>query len=206
MSLYGRIYARIYEREIEATERAGLAALTRDLLAGASGRVLEVGAGSGRNLKHYPIGIGELVLVEPDPDMARLLEPKAAGRPRTRVVTAPGESLPFEDATFDTVVCALVLCSIPDPAAALAEAGRVLRPDGRLLFIEHVRSDSARVARWQDRLAPAWKAINRGCNCNRDTLALIGASGYDVERIEHRMMPRQPFLVKPLVVGVARRG
>ena len=206
MSLYGRIWARIYDREIEATERAGLGEMTREALSAATGRVLEIGAGSGRNLKHYPDTVDELVLSEPDPDMARLLEPRVASRQGTSVVIAPGEALPFEDESFDTVVCALVLCTVPDLPGTLAEARRVLRPGGLLLFIEHVRSDSERLSRWQDRLAPAWKAINRGCHCNRETLAAIEAAGYEVVRAERRRMPRQPPLVKPMVLGAARRG
>jgi SAM-dependent methyltransferase len=119
------------------------------------------------------------------------------------VVQAPAERLPFEDSSFDTAVFTLVLCTVPDPAAALAEAARVLRPNGRLLFVEHVRSEDPGLARWQDRLERPWRFLGDGCHCNRDTVAAIEASPLALERVERGELPKSPPLVRPLVRGQA---
>src|SRR3954454_9138985 len=149
------LFARFYDRLMAGTEEGGLAEMRHALLGTASGRVLELGAGTGHNLSHYTDAVTELVMTEPDPHMARRLrerlaaEGTAAGRPS--VIEATAEDLPFDDGSFDTVVATLVLCSVQDPPRAVAEARRVLVEGGRLLFLEHVRSSSPRLARWQDR-------------------------------------------------------
>jgi len=180
----------------------------RALLAGARGRTLEIGAGTGLNLELYPDSVTELVLVEPDEHMRSQLQKKLARRDGpVEVVPGRGEHLPLPAASVDTVVATLVLCTIPDPAAALAEMGRVLKPDGRLLFLEHVRSDDPRAARWQDRLERPWGWFGRGCHPNRDTLGAIEASGLGVVDVEHDRMPKAPPIVQPLIAGEAtRRG
>jgi ubiquinone/menaquinone biosynthesis C-methylase UbiE len=184
-----------------ASERAGLAAQRRNLLAGARGRVLEVGAGTGLNLEHYPDGIDELVLVEPEPAMVRKLKQRLRDLGReARIVEADGEALPFPDGSFDVVVCTLVLCSVDDPMRALAELRRVLRPDGSFLFLEHVRSDQPRTARLQDRINPAWRFVTNGCNCNRRTLSLI-ESAFSLDEVERGEVPKAPSIVRPLVSG-----
>jgi len=204
VSLYGRLFARLYDRASAANEAAGLADRRRALLTHARGRVLELGAGTGLNLAHYPPGIEQLVLTEPEEPMLRLLRARAAGhRPPATVVAAPAERLPFADASVDTVVATLTLCTVDDLAAALREVRRVLVPGGRLLFLEHVRAGDARQARWQDRLHPLWKRIAHGCHCNRATLAAIEAAALDVQDVEHARMPRAPRIVEPLVVGIA---
>jgi ubiquinone/menaquinone biosynthesis C-methylase UbiE len=119
------------------------------------------------------------------------------------VVEAPAEALPFEDASFDTAIFTLVLCTVPDPKAALAEAARVLRPGGRLLFIEHVRSQDAGTARWQDRLERPWRFFGDGCHCNRDTVATIEASPLTVDDVTQAELPKSPPIVRPLVQGSA---
>ena len=203
MSLYGRFFAAIYDRMLESTERAGLADGRHKLLAEARGRVLEIGAGTGRNLEHYPEGLDRLVLTEPEEPMAKRLEAKLSGLGRTaEVVRAPAESLPFEDSSFDTVVSTLVLCTVDDPRRTLAEIERVLSPGGALLFLEHVRSDDPGLARWQDRLNGIWGRIGHGCNCNRPTPDLIG-SALEIERIEHGELPKSPPIVRPLASGRA---
>src|SRR5690348_14006223 len=137
MSLYGRFFAATYDRLMAGTEKAGLRERRHDLLASASGRVLEIGAGTGANLDHYPDAVTELVLTEPEEPMARRLEAKAAESGRVvTVVRAPAESLPFPDDSFDTAVCTLVLCTVRDPERTLAELERVLKPGGTLLFLE----------------------------------------------------------------------
>jgi ubiquinone/menaquinone biosynthesis C-methylase UbiE len=119
------------------------------------------------------------------------------------VVEAPAERLPFEDSSFDTAVFTLVLCTAPDPQAALTETARILRPGGKLLFLEHVRAEDAGLARWQDRLEKPWRFVGDGCHCNRDTVATIEASPLAVERVEHGKLPKAPPIVRPLVRGEA---
>jgi ubiquinone/menaquinone biosynthesis C-methylase UbiE len=181
-----------------------MGAVRRDVLAGARGRIVEIGAGTGANLAHYPAGVDELVLTEPDEAMARRLEDKLAESGRdARVVLAGAESLPFEDDSFDTAVTTLVLCTVPDLPGALRELARVLRPGGQLLFIEHVRAPDPKLAAWQDRLHRPWKWFGRGCNCNRATLEAIEASPLEVESHEHGEIRRAPPIVRPLLTGVA---
>ena len=147
MSLGNRVFAAMYDRMSKGTEEAGLGDLRAALLSQASGRVLEIGAGTGRNLQFYGQDV-ELTLVEPSEPMARRLEQRLRERSGpVEVVRAPAEALPFEDGEFDVVVSTLVLCAVDDQAGALAEARRVLKPDGTLLFIEHLRSDEPKLAR-----------------------------------------------------------
>lgn len=197
---WGRLFARLYDRGLERSEEAGLRDLRRETLAGAAGRTLEIGAGTGLNLDLYPDTVTELVLTEPFEPMARRLRVKDE---RT-VVAAPAESLPFPDAGFDTVVVTLVLCTVSDPVLALREIARVLRPGGQLLFLEHVRSEDPGLARWQDRLHGPWYALGHGCHCNRDTLALLEASPLTVERVVRGRIPKAPPLVRPSLRGSAR--
>lgn len=205
MSLSGRIFAAFYDRAMAGTEQAGLGDRRRALLAQAQGRIVEVGAGTGVNLAHYPpAGIEELVLVEPEEPMARRLRRRAAESSLPiRIVAAPAEALPLPDGTFDVAVCTLVLCTVRDQAAALSELRRVLKPGGALLFLEHVRASDARLARWQDRLHPLWVRFGHGCHCNRPTLDAIGAAGFDVRDVEHAGLPKSPPIVRPMIVGVA---
>jgi ubiquinone/menaquinone biosynthesis C-methylase UbiE len=201
---WGRAFAAMYDRGLKATEEAGLREMRRELLAGAGGRVLELGAGTGVNLGLYPDAIEDLVMIEPDPFMAKQLRAKLAESARSAtVIEASAERLPFEDASFDTAVAMLVLCTIPDPAAALAEAARVLKPGGQLLFVEHVRAEDAGLARWQDRLEKPWRFLGDGCHCNRDTVATIAASPFEVNEIERGRLPKAPPIVTPLVRGSA---
>jgi ubiquinone/menaquinone biosynthesis C-methylase UbiE len=204
---WGRGFAALYDRALKATEDGGLRQMRGEVLAEARGRVLELGAGTGVNLALYPEAVEELVLVEPDPHMARQIGPKlAAGPQQARVVEASAEQLPFEDASFDTAVATLVLCTIPHPEAALAEVARVLKPGGRMLFIEHVRSGEPGLARWQDRLERPWRFLGDGCHCNRDTVAGIEASSLRLDEVERGELPKAPPIVRPLVRGSATRA
>ena len=196
-----RVNAALYDPFLWLGERRGMRERRRGLLAGARGRVLEIGAGTGLNLEHYRDGVEELVLAEPDAGMAARIDTSSARVPAT-VVTAPAEELPFEDASFDAVVSTLVLCTVEDPERALAEIRRVLRPDGRLLFLEHVRSESARLASWQERLAGPWAVWAQGCRCDRPTLDRI-SERFEVERLERASWRGMPAIVRPLVIGEA---
>jgi ubiquinone/menaquinone biosynthesis C-methylase UbiE len=201
---WGRGFSALYDRGLKATEEAGLRQMRGEALAEAKGRTIELGAGTGANLGLYPEAVSELVLVEPDPHMLKQLRVKLGESGQdAELIQAPAERLPFEDSSFDTAVFTLVLCTVPNPAAALAEVSRVLRPGGRMLFIEHVRSQDAGLARWQDRLERPWRFIGDGCHCNRDTVATIEASPLSLEHVERDKLPKAPPLVRPLVRGSA---
>jgi SAM-dependent methyltransferase len=201
---WGRAFTELYDRGLKATEEAGLREIREEALASATGRTIDLGAGTGANLPLFPPAVSELVLVEPDPHMLKKLRERLsnAAAPAS-VVRAGAEALPFEDSSFDTAVFTLVLCTVPAPEAALAEAARVLRPGGRLLFVEHVRADDPGLARWQDRLERPWHFLGDGCHCNRDTAASLGASPFTVEQLEHGRMPKAIPIVRPLVYGSA---
>jgi ubiquinone/menaquinone biosynthesis C-methylase UbiE len=204
MSVWGRVFAAIYDRSLSGAEKAGLRDRRVQLLAAANGRVLEIAAGTGLNLPHYPSSLEELVLSEPEEPMAKRLARRLADSGRSgRVVRAPADALPFADDYFDTVVSTLVLCTVPDQEKALAEIGRVLRPGGQLLFLEHVRSDSPSLARWQDRVTGIWKRIGHGCHPNRATAAAIARSGLELDGVEEGDFPKAPPIVRPLVSGRA---
>ena len=203
---WGRAFSAVYDRGMKANEEAGLRQVRRELLAQARGRVVELGAGTGVNLEHYPESIESLTLVEPDPHMTARLRPKLAASGReARIVEAPAEELPFPDASFDTAVVTLVLCTVPDQPAALAELARVLKPGGRLLFLEHVRSRDPGLAKWQDRLERPWKLLGDGCHCNRDTVNGLSAAGFELGEIDRGSLPKAPPIVRPMATGAATR-
>jgi ubiquinone/menaquinone biosynthesis C-methylase UbiE len=204
---WGRLFAAIYDRASEGAEEAGLREMRREAIAVANGRTIDLGAGTGANLSLYPATVSELILAEPDPHMRRRLRAKVGeASVDAEVIEAPAERLPFEDSSFDTAVFTLVLCTVPDPPAALTEAARILRPGGKLLFVEHVRAEDAGLAHWQDRLEKPWRFFADGCHCNRDTVATIEASPLTVEQVEHGRLPKAPPIVRPLVWGRASRS
>jgi len=184
-------------------ERLGMAARRRNLLAEAHGAVLEIGAGTGLNLRHYPAGLEGLILVEPGEAMADRIDlSQAPPDVPVTLLRAPAEYLPFDDDSFDTVVSTLVLCTVSDPARAVAEIARVLKPGGRLLFLEHVAADQGWRRALQRRSARAWAAFADGCRCDRPTLATIEAR-LQVESVERGRWRAMPAIVKPLVWGSA---
>jgi SAM-dependent methyltransferase len=207
-----RLFALYYPYVLEMAERAGQRETRRQLLSGARGRVLEVGAGSGVNLPHYTSAVEELVVSEPSEHMLRHLRAQLDGDPppvgRWRLVQAGGEQLPFEDGSFDTLVATFVLCTIPDPRRALSEFQRVLRPGGRYLFLEHVHAgDGTLLGGLQDLLELPHRYIAAGCHPNRRTGRLIaGMDGWKVERMERGRQPRAPFTVRPTIIGSALRA
>jgi ubiquinone/menaquinone biosynthesis C-methylase UbiE len=200
---WGRFFAVSYDRMLQGAEEGGLREMRRELLAEASGRTIDLGAGTGANLDLYPQAVTELVMAEPDPHMLKQLRAKATDGAAVEVVQASAQALPFADESFDTAVVTLVLCTVPDPGAALAETARVLRPGGKLLFLEHVRSRHPGLARWQDRLERPWRFLGDGCHCNRDTAAAIEASPLELARLDHAQLPKAPPIVRPLISGSA---
>jgi SAM-dependent methyltransferase len=199
--------ARLYAQQAERAEALGLAERRRRLLAGLSGRVLEIGAGTGTNLAHYPPAVDEVVAVEPEPYLRQRLAEAAARAPiEVTVSDATAEELPIADGGFDAAVSCLVLCSVADPVRALGELRRALRPEGELRFLEHVaslRPGRRRLQRAAD--ATLWPLLSGGCHLGRDTTRLIAGAGFAIERCE-----RFAFGIPPLdppkthALGVAR--
>jgi ubiquinone/menaquinone biosynthesis C-methylase UbiE len=205
MNLWGEVFAAGYDRLMAGAEKAVLHGRRETLVSRLTGDVLEIGGGTGANLPFYGAGVEQLVITEPEEPMARRLERKLAGYSLpAHVVRAPAEDLPLEDASFDFVVSTLVLCTVDDPARALAEIHRVLKPGGKLVFLEHVRSDGPRLARWQDRLHGVQVRVGHGCHCNRRTLENIERAGFSIAELEHDRMRKMPPIVRPLIAGLAR--
>ena len=207
MRVWGHVFALSYDRFMAGTERAGLARHREALLRAASGHVLEVGGGTGANLPFYGNEVTRLTIAEPEEPMARRLRRKLRGYtiPAT-IISARAEQLPLPQLSIDYVVSSLVLCTVQNPAQALSEVRRVLKPSGRLLFIEHVRSEDPQVARWQDRLQRPWSWVGNGCHCNRATVETILSAGFSICTLEHRELAKAPAIVRPLAVGVAEPG
>lgn len=184
MSQGNRFLAAIYDTVMVPVEALGMRGQRRRIGDAARGRVLEVGAGTGAMLEHYGDDVDEVVATEPDPHMlARAVRRRRPAKIPVQIRQADAQDLPFEDASFDTVVVALALCTIPDPRRALTEARRVLRPGGRLLFVEHVRSPRPWLAKLQRLLTPVWQKVAGGCHLDRDTVADIRQAGFDVENV-----------------------
>jgi len=203
-TLWARTFAAVYDPFLWVAERVGGRDLRSTVLTCARGRTVEIGAGTGLNLPHYPDTVEDLVLAEPDPSMrSRLDKAVKRGSRSARVVSAPAERLPFDDASVDTVVSTFVLCTVDEPETVLREIVRVLRPDGQLLFVEHVRAESPLLARWQDRLAQPWRRFARGCRCNRATAHLMAAAGLTLDTVDKGSWRAMPPIVRPLVAGRA---
>ena len=197
------VYAWVYDRLSRAEERGEMGERREALLAGASGRVVEIGPGTGLNFAHYPAAVGEVVAVEPDPHMLRRASVAAAHAPvPVRLLRGAAEALPLAGGGFDVAVATLVLCSVRDQGRVLAELRRVLRPGGSLLFFEHVRSGRPGHARWQDRLDRPWGWVAGGCHANRDTVAAIEGAGFEIGRLE-RFPYGPPSPARPHATGAA---
>ena len=194
--------ARFYDLLCGGLDRAGLGERRDRLVGTLEGEVLEIGAGTGLNIPRYRRAT-RVVALEPDRRYARHLVVRAgeAGVP-VEVVEGRAEALPFPDGSFDHVVASISLCSVKDLDAALAEIRRVLRPEGSLRFIEHVRGEGG-VARWQDRLTPIQRRIADGCHLNRDTAAAIEAAGFRITDVERFPMPAGHRLIRPAIQGTA---
>jgi SAM-dependent methyltransferase len=200
-----RIFALVYDPFLWLGEIAGMRGRRATLLADAYGRVVEIGSGTGLNIAHYPEAVTELLLTEPEPGMRKKLSRRTdVNRCATEVVDAQAERLPFADASVDTVVSTLALCTVDDPDAALREIARVLRPGGQLLLIEHVRAGSRLLAAVQDKLAAPWRHFAGGCRCNRDTVGRMRACGFTVAA-QDVVWRGMPAIVHPLAMGRATR-
>ena len=203
------MFARFYGLLSPAMERAGAADTRQRLLADLSGRVIEIGAGTGANFAHYPPAVHQVLAVEPEPSLRELAERAAESAPvPVSVVDGTADRLPAGDEEYDAAVTTLVLCSVPDQAAALGELRRVLRPGGRLYFWEHVRAEGSPLTGVQDLLdRTVWPRFGGGCHVGRDTAAAIGAAGFTVERLHRARFPdtRIPLPMAPHIIGSARR-
>jgi ubiquinone/menaquinone biosynthesis C-methylase UbiE len=200
------IFARFFDRLSRLMERE-VGEHRQELLAGLSGRVVEIGAGNGMNFRHYPDTVDEVVALEPEAYLRAKAD--AAARDAAVPVNVRGglaDPLPLEDAGFDAAIACLVLCTVPDPGRALAELLRVLKPGGELRFLEHVRSERPRKARLQERLdhSGIWPRVGGGCHCARDTVGAIHAAGFRVEHLRSLDFGPSWIITNPHVLGVAR--
>ncbi len=201
------VFARVFDRVLSPAIEREVSPLRSELLAGLHGRVLEVGAGNGSSFAHYPNGVTEVVAVEPERYLRVRAELAGSGAPvRVSVHDGLAETLPAQTASFDAAVASLVLCSVADPALALAELRRVLRPGGELRFFEHVRSERRRKSTIQlllDR-SGIWSLIAGDCHPARETVAMIEAAGFRVERLRSLDLGPPWLITNPTVLGSAR--
>lgn len=201
-----RIFAALYDRVIERSERAGVATQRRRLIGPLTGNVIEIGAGTGRNLDHYG-EVESLTLVEPDPAMRRKLARRLHDHPvrfPVEVIAATGEALPLDSGGWDAGVCTLTLCTVNDVKAVLAELQRVLRPGAPLALIEHVRAESRAAAVLQDALTPLQRLVAGGCRLNRSTLTALQGAGFDTSEMAFWTLPATIRPLHSAIVGTAR--
>ena len=196
------VFARFWQFVSVREDKAGQNQYRQELLSGARGRAVELGAGNGRNFPHYPAAVSEVVAVEPEPYLRQKAVEAADQVPlQVEVIDGTDDPLPFDDASFDFAVACLVLCSVPDQARALGELRRVLKPGGELRFYEHVipaRPRQARLFRLADD-SGVWPKIGAGCHCSRDTGTAIESAGFTVDRVR-----QLKFNGLPHILGVAR--
>jgi len=201
--------ATIYDRFMQGAEEACLARWRAELLGGLEGEVLEIGAGTGASLPHYSAGVTRLTLTEPDRHMRGKLEAavRSGNQRPTTILDTPLPGLPLEDGSCDAVVSILVLCSVPDLDAGLADLHRVLRPGGSLVFLEHVAAEGRPDRlKWQRRLEPIWKRVAGGCHLTHRTEDAIRRAGFIIEEIQRESMRKSHKLVRASVRGIARRS
>lgn len=181
------LFPRIYDLAMGVAERWRVGRWRRAVVAPADGLVIDIGAGTGLNFPHYRRGVS-VIAIDPDLRMLARAKPRAAGSSAMiALVAADAEALPFRAATFDTSVVALAMCTIPRPTLALSEIRRVLRRDGTLRMLEHVRLDHPVLGRLQDWVTPLWRRIAGGCHLDRRTVSLVAGAGFSVEVIESEM-------------------
>lgn len=180
-----------------ACSQANITELRQTIIPRASGVVLEVGIGPGLNLAHYdPQKVIKVIGVDPEQGFVELAKERVKASPvPVEIIQAPGERIPLDNGTADTAVLTYTLCSVQDPAAVLREIRRVLKPGGRLLFLEHGRSEDANIAQWQDRLNPLWNVFSCGCQINRDTAQLLSEAGFRIEDADRFYLPGAPKIL-----------
>jgi ubiquinone/menaquinone biosynthesis C-methylase UbiE len=197
-----------YDRVMAKTEEACLRQWRHDLLAQVNGEVLEVGAGTGVNIKLYSGNVTRLVLSEPDKHMRKILKNQLGNQRLKNVSVSSGtaEKIEADDESFDYVVSSLVCCSVTDLKACLCEIRRVLRPGGRLVFLEHVAAaDGSSRRRWQNIINPVWKTFMGNCHLNRETEQALVTAGFEVIQIERESMRNAPPVVRPTIRGIAKK-
>lgn len=200
---------RVFPWLIERLEGPELFVMRERVVRGAEGDVLEIGFGTGKTLPYYDANrVGSVTAVEPSEGMTRKARERIAASPLpVKTVPLAGEQLPFDDASFDSCVVTMTLCSVTDQQQVLSEMFRVLRPGARYHFLEHVASEKPKVRAWQDRLNGLNRIVGCGCNLNRDTAAAIAGAGFTIEQIERRVskdMPMNPEMY-PVILGVATK-
>lgn len=207
MGIYAWVMAKGYDFAIHKTEQRCLDHWRRDLLARASGHILEIGAGTGLNLPHYPAGLSKLTLSEPDPHMRKQLLNKISGTSQQPVQVNDwhAEQIDLPDNSVDTIVSTLVLCSVNCVQQTLQELSRVLRPGGQLLFLEHVRAAEEKIIRWQKRCEPLWRCCCGNCHLTRDTIYSIEETGMVIEEIKEDDIVGAPAIVRRSLRGHARK-
>ncbi|SHJ21765.1 Methyltransferase domain-containing protein [Malonomonas rubra DSM 5091] len=206
MSFYNRLMAKYYDAAIGATERRCFSPWRSQLLQQAEGDLLEVGAGTGLNLPHYPQQVERLILSEPDPYMRRRLQQKLPIHKQPAQITAwPAEKINLADGSLDTVVSTLVLCSVDSVQQSLQELFRVLKPGGQLLFLEHVIANDASTVRWQKFWEPLWKCACGNCHLTRDTVYKIEEMGMIIKDMTEETITGAPSIVRRAVIGRAQK-
>jgi|SRR5215472_3452089 len=199
------VFARAFPAMSRAMEAGGIAERREGLLAGLTGDVIDIGVGTGPSFRHYPATVTRVLAVEPEPRLRALAAAAAqAGPVPVEVTDGIAGALPAADASHDAAVVSFVLCTVPDQDAALAEIRRVLRPGGKLCFLEHVRADTARLVRMQRALeVTVWPHLFGGCHLSRDTATAIERAGFTITRLEEFLFPTARTPVSFHIAGYA---
>lgn len=199
--------AKSYDYAMRSTEKKCLRQWRQELLSQAKGELLEIGAGTGVNIPHYPANISRIILSEPDKQMRKILQRKTLAVKKDCVEITPwqAEAIDMPDSSFDTIVSTLVLCSVPDLKNSLKEIYRLLRPDGTFLFLEHVISDHPHTLAWQRRIEPFWSFCAGNCQLTRDTSTAIHTAGLKIEQLTEAPMIGAPAFVRRTIRGSARK-
>ena len=205
--IHSYLMAKSYDYAMRSTEKRCLQKWRKELLAQADGDLLEIGAGTGVNTPHYPDRVSQIILSEPDAQMRKQLQHKAGQLQSDKVNITPwgAESIEMPDDSFDTIVSTLVLCSVPNLETSLNEIHRLLRPNGVLLFLEHVISKHLPTRTWQHRIEPLWGLCAGNCHLTRDTATAIHASGLKIEQLTEAPMVGAPAFVRGTIRGAARK-
>lgn len=206
MSIISWLWSKIYDKNLKDAEERCLREWRASLLLHSSQVVLEIGCGTGLNLEHYPLHIEKLILAEPDKHMRQRLHEKLNGVATypVEVLDCAAETLALPDASCDVVVSTLVLCTVKNQEKALAEIYRVLKPQGRFLFIEHIAAENnPKRLSWQKKLEPLWKYLTCGCHITRRTEAAIKQAGFSFTEISQQSMRGVPPIVRPSIRGIA---